>query len=164
MLPRTLPTSSPAEVLDISPENLDVANTYLQTPNILDVATALDVTPEYVTQVLAKREVRAYVDSVYYNLGFNNRFKMRSAMDAIISKKFQDMDESDLGSSKDISELLALSHKMTMENLDREIKLETLRSANVKTQNNIQINNNNPGGSKYSSLIETLMKGDVVDV
>lgn len=161
-----LPTTSPAEVLEISPEALEVANCYLQEQDISKVADSLDIPPEMVTQILARREVKAYVDQVFYNLGFNNRFKIRDAMDAIIAKKFRDMDESETGSTKDISELLALSHKMTMENLDREIKLETLRSNNaVKNQTNIQINDN-AGGSKYTSLIERLMSADkgIIDV
>ncbi len=159
-----LPTTTAAEVLDISPEALEVANCYLQEPDIAKVAYTLEISPEMVTQILNRREVKAYVDQVFFNLGFNNRFKIRSAMDAIIAKKFKDMDESETGSTKDISELLALSHKITMENMDREIKLETLRANNIKTQTNIQINDN-AGGSKYTSLIERLMSaGDIVDV
>jgi hypothetical protein len=158
-----LPTTSPAEALDISPEQLEVANCYLQDPSISNVAETLDVTPQYVAQMLEKREVKSYIDSVFYNLGYNNRFKLRGLMDAIIKKKLQDMDESETGSTKDISELLALSHKMTVEMMDREIKLETLRAANnIKTQTNIQINA--PGGSKYTSLIEKLMQQDIIDV
>jgi hypothetical protein len=143
----------------ISPEYLEVANVYLQSPDIAKVAYTLDISPELVTQILAKREVKSYIDQVFYNLGFNNRFKMRAAMDALIERKFRDMDEAEVGSSKDITELMALSHKMLMEHMDREIKLETLRASNVKTQTNIQINNE--GGSKYSSLIEKLMNDNV---
>ena len=90
---------------------------------------------------------------------------MREAMDAIIKKKFQDMHESDTGSSKDIAELLALSHKMTMEILDREIQLEKLRAeggGGVKSQVNVQINNGLDDGSKYGSLISKLLSGDIV--
>lgn len=160
-----LPTHTAAEVLEISPEGLEVANCYLQEPDIHKVSASLEITPELVTQILARREVKAYIDQVFYNTGFNNRFKIRNAMDAIIAKKFKDMDESETGSTKDISELLALSHKMTMENLDREIKLETLRSNNVKTQTNIQINDA-AGGSKYTALIERLMHSDkgIIDI
>lgn len=156
-----LPTHSPAEALEISPEGLEIANCYLQTPNIREVSETLGVTPEMVAQILGRREVKAYIDQIFYSTGFNNRFKLRGLMDAIIKKKLQDMDESETGSTKDISELLALSHKMTMEMMDKEIKLETLRNANkINTQTNIQINA--PGGSKYTSLIERLMTQDTL--
>lgn len=160
---QTLPTTTPAEALNISPEGLEIANCYLQTPDISEVANQLDITTALVTEILARREVKAYIDQVFYNTGFNNRFKLRSLMDTIIKKKLQDMDEAEVGSTKDISELLALSHKMTMEHMDREIKLESLRAANIKTQTNIQINEST-GGTKYTQLIEKLIANDVEDV
>lgn len=154
----TLPTHSPAEVLDISPEALEVANCYLQTQNLDEVASSLDLTKELVTQILSKKEVKSYIDHVFFNLGYNNRFKMRSAMDAIIKKKFQELEESEMGSTKDIAELLALSHKMTMDEMGRQIELEKLQQSNIKSQVNVQIND---GGNKYNSLIERLISGNV---
>ena len=159
----TLPTDTPAEALDISPENLEVANQYLQTPSIAATSDNLGVSPELVTQILARREVKAYIDSVFSNLGFNNRFQMASAMDAIIQKKFAEMDEADVGSNKDITEILALKHKMMTDHMAHELAMEKVRaSAGVKTQVNIQ--QNNTGGSRYASLIEQLMQPNVVDV
>ena len=152
----SLPTVTPAEALNISPEALTVANCYLQNPDLYRVAEELQISPEIVSDILARREVKAYVDQVFYSLGFNNRFKMGDLMDSIIKKKLQDMDEAEVGSTKDITELLALKHKMLMEHMDREIKLEGLRASNVKTQTNIQINES-AGGSRYSALIERLM-------
>jgi len=153
----TLPTNHPAEALAISPEALEVANCYLQEQDTTKVAAILATSPELVAQILARREVKAYVDQVFFDMGFNNRFKMRKAMDAIISKKFQELDEAGVGSGKDILEILALSHKMTMETLDKQLQLEKLRESNIKTQTNIQIND---GGSNYSNLIERLIKHD----
>lgn len=150
------PTQTPAEVLDISPEALEVANCYLQVQNLDEVASNLDIPKEMVTQILAKKEVKAYIDHVFMNLGFNNRFKMRAAMDAILAQKFREMEESETGSSKDIAELMALSHKMTMDEVSRQIELEKLRQSNIKTQTNIQIND---GGSKYETLIQRLISG-----
>lgn len=157
-----LPTThSPAELLQISPEALEVANCYLQTPNAQEVASTLAMPPELVSQILARREVKAYINQVYFDLGFNNRFKMRSAMDALIKQKFQDMEEAGTGSSKDIAELLALSHKMTMEQLDREIQLEKLRGENgPKNQLNLQINEGGDG-TRYGALIAKLL-GDTL--
>ena len=160
-LPTTAPTNAPAECLAIDPEGLEVANTYLQNPDINAVAEELNISTELVTQILAKREVKAYVDSVFFNLGFNNKFQMRKLMDTIIKKKLQDMDEAETGSTKDITEILALSHKMTIEFMDKEIQLEKMRQSNTaKVQTNIQINNEG-GGSNYSSLLQQLMNNNV---
>lgn len=153
-----LPTTTPAEVLNISPEALEVANCYLQTQDIEEVCNALDTPKEIITQILAKKEVRAYIDHVFFNLGFNNRFRMREAMDAIIRKKFQELEESEMGSTKDIADLLALSHKITMDEMGRQIELEKLQQANIKNQVNVQIND---GGTKYNTLIEKLLTGDI---
>lgn len=151
-----LPATTPTETIDISPEALEVANTYLQCQDISSTSEELDIPKEMVTQILSRREVKAYIDNVFLNIGFNNRFRMRKAMDALIKKKFQELEDSEMGSSKDIADLLALSHKMTMEELDRMIKLEQIRQTNVKNQLNVQINNG--GGTNYGNLMEALLK------
>lgn len=158
-----LPTVHPAEVLEISPEALEIANAYLQCQDLGKTADDLGVSRDLVATTLNKREVKAYVDSVFFNIGFNNRFKMRNLMDAVIQKKLAEMDEADIGSNKDITELLALSHKMTVELMDREIALEKLKQGNkVVSQTNVQINEGG-GGSRYGSLIQQLLSGDTVD-
>ena len=154
-----LPTATPAEVLNISPENLDVANEYLQTQDIQQVSQNLSIAPDMVSQILQRREVRAYIDNVFMDVGFNNRFRMRSAMDALIQRKFQELEEAEIGSSKDIADLLALSHKMSIDLLDRQIQLEKLKEANIKSQVNVQVNEFG-SGSKYNTLLEKLMKGE----
>jgi len=152
------PTSAPAEVLEISPEALEVANCYLQCQDARAVADNLDLPVESVSSILSRREVKAYINQVFFDLGFNNRFKMRAAMDAVLKRKFQEMEEADVGSNKDIAELLALSHKMSMELLDREIQLEKLRAerAGPKSQVNVQINEGGDG-TKYGALISRLL-------
>jgi hypothetical protein len=154
-----LPTTTPAETLAISPEGLSTANAYLQNPDVNKVAEILDIPAHIVADILDRKEVRAYINSVFFSTGFNNRFQVRDLMDTLIKKKLQDMDEAEIGSSKDITELMALSHKISMETLDKEIQLEKIRAGNnLKSQVNVQINEG-IGGSKYSSLIEQLIKG-----
>lgn len=149
----------PAETVQIAPEALEVANCYLQLQDAKRVADELDLAPTLVTEILSRREVRAYIDHVFMDTGFNNKFEMRAAMDALIKQKFQELHESQTGSTKDIAELLQISHKMSMDLLDREIQLEKLRAGTAPTkQVNVQINDD---GSKYSSLISRLISGDV---
>lgn len=150
----------PAEIIDISPEALEIANCYLQFQDSTKVAELLDIPVQTVTQTLNRREVRTYIDSIFMELGYNNRFKLRSLIDTIITKKLQEMDEADIGSNKDILDILTLSHKMTMEYLDKQIKLEELKNkqatANLKSQVNVQINNDS-SGSNYGNLIERII-------
>jgi hypothetical protein len=151
----------PAEIIQIAPEALEVANCYLQLQDAKKVATELDLAPDLVTEILRRREVKSYIDHVFMDTGFNNKFEMRAAMDALIKQKFTELHEAGTGSTKDISELLALSHKMSMDLLDREIQLEKLRAGpGLPTkQVNVQINDD---GTKYSSLISRLISGDGV--
>ena len=154
---RNLPAHTPAEVLDISPEALEIANCYLQNQDAADVASLLNIPQTLVTTTLARKDVKAYIDQVFFDVGFNNRFKMRSAMDALIKKKFQEMEEADVGSGKDILEILALSHKITMEQMGRQLELEKLHSANIKSQVNVQINEAGGDGTRYGKLIQQLV-------
>jgi hypothetical protein len=153
-----LPTAHPAEALVISPEALEIANAYLTYQDTKKVSDELDISLDVISNVLNRREVKAYINNVFLDLGFNNRFKLRKAMDAIIAKKFQELDEADIGSSKDIADLLALSHKMTMDEMDKQIQLEKIREQNnIRSQVNVQIND---GGSNYSSLLERIINAD----
>lgn len=154
-----LPVTTPGESLAINPESLEVANCYLQNPDIKKVSELLDIPPETVSQILDRREVRNYVNSIFFSTGFNNRHSLRDLMDTIIKKKLQELDENDMGSNRDITEIIALSHKISMEQMATEIQLEKIRSANtLKQQTNIQVNDMS-GGSKYGALIEQLIKG-----
>ena len=155
-------THLPAETVKISPEALEVANCYLQLQDARAVAHELDLDPETVTGYLQRREVKSYIDSVFFDSGYNNRFLMRRAMDALIKQKFQELEESGVGSSKDIADLLQMSHKMSMDLLDREIALEKARNATgPQKQVNVQINEG-LDGSKYSQLVQKLITGEGV--
>lgn len=151
----------PAETIKIAPEQLEVANCYLQLNDPRKVAEELDLEVDVVTTILKRREVKSYIDSVFMDVGYNNKFLMRRAMDALIKKKFQELEEADVGSNKDISELLALSHKMSMDLLDREIQLAKLQQApqGPQKQVNVQINEG-LDGSKYSELVRKLVSGE----
>ena len=149
----------PTDTIQISPELLEVANLYLEHQNTQEVAAVLNLEPHDVAQILKRPDVKSYINQVFFDLGFNNRFRMRRAMDALISQKFQELEESQSGSTKDISELLALSHKMSMDLLDKQLQLEKLRQGTPGPQKqvNVQINDD---GSKYSQLIHKLVSGD----
>lgn len=148
---------NPAEALAISPEGLEVANTYLELQDIPATASKLGIRADKVSEYLRRREIKAYIDHVFADIGYNNSFRLRGIMDTVIQKKLQEMEEADIGSSKDITEILALSHKMSMDLLDKQIKLATIEGKNqvIKNQTNVQINEA-PGGTNYESLLNKL--------
>lgn len=150
------PPSSPAEVLEVSPEALTICNAYLTHQSIEKTAEALDLEPSHVAQILGLSSSKNYVSTVFQDWGFNNRFKIRSALDAVISRKFQEMDEAGVGSSKDIAELLELSHRFSIKELELQIALEKARTKTSPSKvTNVQVNDH--GGSNYNKLLESLL-------
>lgn len=154
-----LPISSPAQSLNISPESLEIANCYLEFQSIDKVSDEMGFPKDMISEILDRREVKAYIDNIFADVGFNNRFRIRGVMDILIKKKLEELDEADVGSGKDIADLVAMSHKMSMDYLDRQIQLEKLRMGNgPKSQVNVQLNEFGGDGSKYGSLISKLLE------
>lgn len=139
------------EITKICPEGLVVAQTYLEEgQDSQAVAVRLNLPIEKVDELLNKRETKVYIDRIYHETGFRNRHKMGELMDAIINNKLEEMDETGLGSSKDIIEILQVAHKMKMDQMAMEIKLAEAKTPAV--QINTQVNNN------YNKLLDRIME------
>lgn len=157
---KNLPITRPAaDGLVIAPENLEIANAYLEFGDIGETANALGVGRELVVAVLAKKEVRHYVDTVFLNAGWFSRSKIAAALDKIIEKKLAELEEAEIGSSKDIADLLMMAHKMRMEEIAAIAKAEGGVGNNIKRQVNVQINDG-VGGNNYNALVQKLVDAD----
>lgn len=151
--------SNPNHLVPISPEGLEIAKVYLETQDISRTATKLGIDQLQVAQYLEKPEVKNYVDQVYLNAGYRNRFKLAEIMDQIVERKLTELNEAEVGSSKDILEILQFAHKMRMDELAAQTKLEAARASQVKSQTNIQINSPY-GDSNYGRLLDQLLNAD----
>lgn len=132
--------------LKINPENLHVAEVYLRTLNVEDTAQALSLPREDVAKVLKKKEVKSFLDTVYSEQGYRNKHKLGQLLDSLIDKKMEELEDADIGSSKDIADLISLAHKMSLENR----KQDEVKDATPSTQINVQNN--------YDSLVERIIK------
>lgn len=144
-------------LVKIAPENLEVANSYLETGNMQTVSDVLCIPQTQVAEILNKREVKTYIDSVYLDQGYRNRFKLANLLDKIIDSKVEQAEETQVYSNKDLADLLTMAHKMRMD----EIKAMT--ELTVKYQTNVQINNTADaafGQGNYGKLMEKLLKND----
>lgn len=141
------------QVIQISPECLEVANLYLTTGSLHTAASKCGLDLYEAAEIIGRREVKAYLDAIYLDAGYRNRFRLADALDTLIDKKLKELEEADIGSSKDIAELLALAHKMRMDEITAMAKLEESRSK-PHNQTNIQINDH----GNYTSLVEQIMK------
>jgi hypothetical protein len=144
----------------ISPEGLEIANAYLELGNIPAVSVRLKISEGKISEFLAKREVKQYVDQVYLDSGYRNRFKLAEVLDTIIDKKLDEADESEVYSTKDLADLVALSHKIRMDEMKAQTELEKARAANIKNQTNVQINSGDMpfGQGNYGELMKKLLQ------
>ncbi len=149
------------EVTTISPEGLEIANSYLQFGNIRAVCEHLQVPENRVVEALNKREVKKYIDTVYLDVGFRNKNNIASALDEIIASKLEEAQESGVYSSKDLADLLQIAHKMRMDEIKAQADAEKANTTNIRTQNNVQINDGSVpfGQGNYGKLMEKLLNG-----
>lgn len=144
------------QTINIAPEALEIANCYLETSDAKTVAAKLGIPAELVTEYLAKKEVSDYINHVFFEMGWNNRFKLRKLMDNLIDKKLEELDEAEIGSNKDIVDMLETSLRMTLEMQKIELAKAKANAATITNQTNIQINNN----PNYNNLIDRLLGSD----
>lgn len=145
------------EIIPISPESLEIVQTYLKCGSIEDTASILGIHGAQVSQYLARPEVKRYLDHLYLEAGYRNRDKIAIALDTLIEKKLGELAEADLGSSKDIADLLQLAHKMRMEELKAMADYEKAQNSGPKVQTNVQINESPFGSGNYGILLDKLL-------
>ena len=143
----------------ISPEGLEVANAYLELGNIPAVCARLAVGESEVSETLAKREVKGYIDQVYLDTGYRNRFKLATALDDLIDQKMEEAEESEIYTNKDLADLLQMAHKMRIDEIKAQADLEKAKASSIKSQTNVQINGEVPfGQGNYGELMKKLLK------
>ena len=143
----------------MSPEGLEIANTYLEQGSIPAVCVKLGVSENEVSLILNKREIKQYIDTVFLDTGYRNRFKISETLDMLIEKKLEESEETEIYTNKDMADLLQMAHKMRIDELKAQTDFEKAKSQTVKTQVNIQDNGALPfGQGNYGELIKKLIK------
>ena len=135
----------------ITPEGLRVAQTYLVEGNIRATANSLAMSDHEVSDYLQTREVKKYIDHQYLESGYRNRNKIAEALDQVIELKMEEMEESEMGSQKDILELLQAAHKMRMD------EIKAMKEDAPKNQTNVMITE--AGGKNYNTLLGKIYNG-----
>ena len=143
----------------MSPEGLEIANSYLEHGSIPAVASKLRVSQNEVSEILNKREIKQYIDTVFLDTGYRNRFKLSETLDMLIEKKLEESEETQIYTNKDMADLIQMAHKMRMDEIKAQTEMEKAKAQTVKTQVNIQDNSGTPfGQGNYGELIKKLMK------
>jgi len=143
--------------IKMSPEGLEVANTYLKLGSITDVCERLSLDENTVSEYLNKREIKTYIDQVYLDTGYRNRFKLADTLDNIIEEKLNEAEESQVYTNKDLADLLQMAHKMRMDEIKAMAELEKAKTQPLRQTANIQINELPFGQGNYGRLMEKLL-------
>lgn len=131
----------------LTPEELDLANAYLTLGSAEAVAREYEIPLPQVTELISRPDAQSYINQIYLDQGYRNRNKLGALLDKMIESKLAEAEESGIYTSKDLFDLVALAHKIGVENT----KLN--QAQQPASQTNIQVNNN------YGSLMERLTRG-----
>ena len=141
----------------INPETMEVLESYLLYGDVSLVAKELHIPKQKVTYYLGRPESKRFLDQIYMESGYLNRNRLQDILAEVMELKLEEIRESEMGSKKDIADLIALAHKIRTD----EAKISGATgegSPSVKTQVNIQNNTSSDFGSNYNSLLEKLVK------
>ena len=143
----------------MSPEGLEIANSYLEHGSIPAVCADLGVQENEVSEMLNKREIKQYIDTVFLDTGYRNRFKISETLDMLIEKKLEESEETQIYTNKDMADLLQMAHKMRIEEMKAQTELKKAEAQSVKNQVNIQHRPELPfRQGNYGELIKKLLK------
>ena len=125
----------------LDPVVLALANDYLSGKSVTDIAEEYAITQDRVTSVIEKKEVKAYIDSVFSTQGYLNRIKRMNLINQVIDQKLQEAVETGIYSKKDL-----LDWMKHLQEIETGMKPKTAGPAVA-----VQINN-------YDKLMKDLME------
>ena len=96
------------EIATISPEALEFTNTYLTTLDLEITAQELGISLEQASNYIEKAEVKKFINTVFLEQGYMNKFKITSLLEKIIVSKLEEAEETGIYSNKDLMEIVKL--------------------------------------------------------
>jgi len=145
----------PSEEYRMNPEMMEVVNSYLVTTDATITSQSLGIPREKVMYYLNKPEAKRFVDTVYLEQGYLNRHRLQDILGEVMELKLEEMRESEMGTKKDILDIIALAHKIRAD----EAKIAGISNEGntPRNQTNVQINNASEFGENYNQLLEKLI-------
>lgn len=136
----------------ISPEGASIANTYLANAcSILATSEAMGLPTHEISATLHEPLVKTYVNSILKENGYRHMVQIAEKLDSLVEKKWEELEEAEIGSNKDIADLLALAHKMRKEMTEIIQKDVVAPTVQKNTQVNVY------GEGNYAKLMEKLI-------
>lgn len=126
----------------LDPVILTIANEYLAGKDIISIAEEFNVDPDKVTNIIERKEVKNYIDSVFLSQGYLNRVKRMGLINNVIEHLLEQAMESGVYTKKDLLEWLKHLHELEV----------AVKPKDSKPQVAVQVNN-------YDRLMEDLRGG-----
>lgn len=142
---------NPLTEYTVAPEVFEVTTEYVKTLSIDETAKALDMPRQIIVEILEKKESKRFIDAIFLEQGYLNRNRLNDIMTQIIDQKLEEMEETGLGSNKDILEILKFAHQMRMDHQ------KAAKDEQPGQQVNIQ---QNFGGDNYNKLLQKIVTGE----
>lgn len=147
------PYSEDATPQAISPEGAKIANTYLANScSIKATSHELNIPTYEISATLQEPLVKTYVNSILRETGYRHMVRIAEKLDDIIEMKWDELKEAEIGSNKDIADLLQLAHKMRMD-MSNLIQKDTIKDAGVTKNTQVNVY----GEGNYGKLMEKLI-------
>lgn len=139
----------------MSPEGAEIANTYLANAcSILETSNSLGLPTHEISATLHQPLVKTYINGILRETGYRHMVKIAEKMDDLVDQKWEELEEAEIGSNKDIAELLNIAHKMRMD-MSKLLQVDT-KPAGPGIQKNTQVNVFGKG--HYGQLMEKLIE------
>jgi len=138
----------------MSPEGAEIANTYLANAcSILETSNSLGLPTHEISATLHSPLVKTYIAGILRETGYRHMVKIAEKMDDLVDKKWDELEEAEIGSNKDIAELLNIAHKMRMD-MSKLLQVD-VKADGPGVQKNTQVNVFGEGS--YGKLMEKLI-------
>ena len=132
------PYSEDALPQPISPEGAKIANTYLANAcSVVSTSHELGIPTHEISAVLHEPLVKSYVNGILKETGYQHMAKLAEKLDELIELKWEEIEEAEIGSNKDIADLINMAHKMR---LDMSKLLQAEQPTGPASQKNTQVN------------------------
>jgi hypothetical protein len=139
----------------ISPEGALVANSYLENAcSLKTTSRQLSMEPQEVSLMLKSPLIKNYIHSVLQESGYRHMVTIAEKLDDLVDLKWAELEEAEIGSNKDIADLLQLAHRMRLD-MAKLLQAEAKDEKPIN-QNNTQINNYGEGN--YGALMQKLIE------
>lgn len=137
----------------ISPEGAKIANAYLMNAcSLQGTSKQLNVPSHVLYETLQDPMIKSYVSTILKETGYRHMVAITNKLDDLIERKWAELEEAEIGSNKDIADLLALAHKMQS---DMHKLLADGSKSGPSSQTNIQVNDY--GSGNYGKLMEKII-------